>query len=429
MAKTSSRPKANSKTFDVVVCGGGLAGLTLTAFLASRDISVLCLDRESVPASTQNNFDVRTTAISYGSHLVMKEAGVWDLIEKDCCPILDIQIKDSEVGLHWEHGAALKSEPVLLNLGARETGTEAFGWVIENRLLRLALLKRLQVLQSATHRPETEVTGFDVTDDAASVYTSGGTYTATLVVGADGRQSAVRDFLNITIHGWAYQQTAMVCTITHENPHNNIAVEHFRPEGPLAIVPMCDDAKGKHRSTVIWTEHPRANSIQHSDDDLFELALNARLPTFYGRAKLAGKRSSYPLSLQHAHEYTGKRMALVAEAAHAMHPIAGQGLNLSLRDIAALGALITEAHEAGDDIGSDALLTRYQRQRHFDTSLMMGTVDCLNKVFSTSFPPVVAARTLGLRLIKRMSRLKNILLKQAMGTAGLVPDIMKSRKS
>lgn len=414
MATHSKQPK-NSPDYDVIVCGGGLAGLTLTALLASQKLSVLCLDRESISQTLLENFDGRTTAISYGSHLVLKDAGIWPLLIEHCSPIQDIHIKDG-------------SSPTLLEFLSHEIeDADAFGWVIENRLFRKGLLERINALPTAHHKPDTVITDFETSATLTRAKTKdGASYTARLVVGADGKNSAVRDFLDIRTHGWSYGQQAMVCTVAHTHPHHHIAVEHFRSEGPFAILPMTDDAKGRHRSAVVWTEHTKKNSPIQYSDDMFTIALQARFPESYGDVEILGKRFSYPLGLQHAHSYIGPRMALVAEAAHAMHPIAGQGLNMGFRDIAALADLISRH----DDPGDAQLLRDYQEQRRFDNMMMMASTDGLNRLFSTSFPPIAALRKLGVRLVSRMPRTKKFFMDQAMGTAGLVPDAMKrSRKT
>ncbi len=403
-------------SFDVIIVGGGLSGLTMACLLGTQNFSVLCLDRDEIPKTLQSDFDGRTTAISFGSHNVMKDAGLWDALAPLSCPIENIKILDGP-------------SPVLLNFLSEEVEGRAFGHIVENRDLRAALYKRAKALKTVTHLAGVTVTDFEAGEEKASVFTKDGKkYSASLVIGADGRNSALRKFMDITTHGWDYGQTAIVACIEHEHPHNNVAIEHFRAEGPFAVLPMNDQGK-KHMSGLVWTVHGRnAKDFLGCDEDTFNAALASRFPAEYGRVKLFGKRFSYPLSLQHAHSYTGPRLALIADAAHAMHPIAGQGLNMGMRDIAALSDLLIAARDKGGDFGADDLLKNYQRARHLDNSMMMGATDVLNKLFSNNLPLVGPLRRLGVRLVEKMPRTKQFFMDQAMGVAGHVPERMRRKR-
>ena len=247
MKRTTSPKKASPKSreltpdTDVIVVGGGLAGLTLAALLGAQGVEVICIDREAAPTTTKVGFDLRTTAISYGSHLVMKKAGVGDLLGDHPCPIKDIRILDG-------------GSPMLLNFLSEDLDGEPFGWIVNNLDLRLALHKRVQSLKNVRHMAPSLVSDFIVEDEVAGVVLADGTeLRAPVVIGADGKHSAVRKFLNAPLHGWMYDQTAIVCVVGHENPHNNMAIEHFRSEGPFAVLPMSDDAQGGHRSSLVWS--------------------------------------------------------------------------------------------------------------------------------------------------------------------------------
>lgn len=406
---------------DVIIVGGGPAGLGLAAILGRHGVAALCIDREKPADAIAPAFDGRTTAISYGSRRVIDAAGAWDALAPGACAIEDIQILDAD-------------SPVLLDflIGdvADETGGAAFGWIVENRHLRGALMNALADAKPARHIGGAAVTDFSRDDNGVTVHLADGqTFRAKLVVGADGRQSFTREWMGVGTRGWTYRQRAIVCTVTHTHPHNHVAVEHFRPEGPFAVLPMADDDRGRHRSSVVWTEHGDGKtSALDYDDDTFNAALNARFPDWYGTVKQDGKRFSYPLGLVHAHDYIAPRMALVADAAHGIHPIAGQGLNLGLRDIALLAELLVDAKRAGQDYGDETLLHEYQRSRRPDNMAMAAATDTLNRLFSNSMPPVRLLRQIGLRLVQRAAPARKFFMRQAMGAAGALPKIIRGEK-
>lgn len=412
MAAKSGTTKKNR--YDVVVVGGGLAGLTTTALLASSGVKVVCIDREAPPVTLTENFDGRTTAISWGSRKVLEAAGIWDMIAPAACPIQTIHILDGD-------------SPLLLEFDSEEVGGRTFGWIAENLAIRQALYKRVSALKAAHHLAPAAVSDFNVYDDHVCVHLADGTTVeGALVIGADGRQSFTREWMGIGARSWSYHQRALVCNVEHEFPHNNVAVEHFHPTGPFATLPMFDSPAGAHRSSVVWTEHcALKDSALHWDQQSFDAGLTARFPNSYGRVRQIGKRYSYPLSLIHAHEYIAPRMALVADAAHGIHPIAGQGLNLGFRDIAELGSLIVECVREGSDPGRDDLLQTYQQKRRLDNIGMAGATDGLTRLFSNDLMPVRAARRLGLRAVARLPIAKKFFMNQAMGAAGLLPALIR----
>lgn len=391
---------------DVIIVGGGPAGMTLAAVLASQDVKTLSIDRAAPATQHDARLDGRTMAISFGSQKVLAAAGVWDKLEPHACPIDNIQITDGD-------------SPVLLEFDKSEVDERAFGWIIDLALIRKSLFDRVGDLPAAMHISGAEVAGFARDEDGVSVTLEDGrTFKAPLVIGADGRQSKTREFMGIGTRGWNYNQTAVVCTVVHKNPHNHVAVENFRETGPFAILPVTDGPKGEHRSSVVWTWHvpPEvAPAPMHWEEETFNAALQNRFPDFYGSVKLVGERFAYPLNFIHAHDYIAPRMALIADAAHGMHPIAGQGLNLGYRDVALLGQMIPDALRAGRDIGSWALLQRYQRRRRLDNMSMMGTTDFFVRLFSNAVPPVAMARKIGMKAVARLPFAKNFFMKQAMG--------------
>ncbi len=381
--------------FDVIIVGGGLAGLSLSCLLGQANgLKVACID-QGAPA------DDRTTAISYGSAKILDRAGVWDDIVEKGCPIKDIEILDGD-------------SPLLLQFLSREVNDKPFGWILSNKHIRNCLNKHM----SAEHITPAKVQDFEIHDDYASVKLEDGQeLTAKLIIGADGRKSAVRDFMDVDIRSWSYNQQAVVCFITHENPHQNKAIEHFWPEGPFAILPMSDCEDGNHCSSLVFTEHKAGReSLMNMSDEDFAAEVAGRFPEFYGETKvLDDKRMAYPLSLVHAAEYIAPRMALVADAAHGIHPIAGQGLNLGFRDLGEISKLIHNAFEKGEDIGSKSLLQTYQRRRRPDNMAMVAVTDGLVRLFSNNLPPVKFARRFGLRAVSRISKAKKFFMHRAMG--------------
>lgn len=403
----AKKPVKSVPDYDVVIIGGGHAGCTMAALLGQNGLRVACLDRDSRESVLDALFDGRTTAISYASMQILEKAGVWKALSPLACPILDIRITEND-------------SPVLLDFPLDEAGAPAFGWVVENRDFRRVLFDHLKAIKTVDHIAPARAVSFETGDDRVTASLEDGTtLTAPLMIGADGRQSSVRAWMGIETRGWSYKQKAVVCMIEHENPHKNVAWENFRGSGPLAILPVNDDAKGRHRSTLVWTEEAQAKtSIAGWDENIFNAALNERIPDHYGAARAAGPRFSYPLSLSHAHRYVAKRTALIADAAHGIHPIAGQGLNLGFRDIYVLGNLLTDAHKSGDDLGSDVLLKRYEDLRYKDNMMMAAATDALNKIFSNDSRSLGLARKIGLRLIQRMPATRKFFMRHAMGTGG-----------
>ena len=395
--------KNNTKHYEVMIIGGGLSGLTLACLLGQSKIKTICIDHADPKIQ---NVDLRTTAISYGSSKILSRAGIWDTMLKSASPIKDIQILDGD-------------SPLLLQFLSSEVKDRAFGWIVENADLRKALLAQVKSLKSVTHLAPAKISDFTASEDHASAtLENGDTITASLIIGADGRGSSVRQWMDIPTRQWSYNQRAVICCVSHENPHNQIALEHFWPEGPFAVLPM-RDSKEQHRSSVVFTEHgPEKHSLMNFTDEEFETALNARFPDSYGKVTIIGKRAAYPLSLVHATRYIGPRMALVADAAHGIHPIAGQGLNLGFRDVDKMAQLLNDAHTKGEDLGSDALLNTYQSARRFDNMSMVAVTDGLVRLFSNNLPPVRFLRRTGLKLVSKLKPAKQFFMKQAMGDHG-----------
>lgn len=383
---------------DVAIIGGGMAGLSLSCLLGRAGLDVVCIDK-AVPKPSA---DLRTTAISFGSRKILEEAGIWAQI-KDACPIEDIRILDG-------------NSPLLLQFLSDEVEGRAFGWIVLNSDLRAAMEKAVASYASVRVIAPAEISDLQKDNDHVRFSAAGRNYAAKLLIGADGRGSFIREWMDVPVRGRDYKQRAVICTAGHERPHHNRAVEHFWPEGPFAILPMCDDAKGGHRSAVVFTEHGSdKTSLMRFSDAEFEIALAARFPESYGAVRMIGSRAAYPLSLSHAAAYTAPRTALIADAAHGIHPIAGQGLNLGFRDVKVLADLVAESHRAGRDIGGADLLARYERARRFDNTSMVAVTDGLVRLFSNDMPPVRALRRAGLKIVGRLPAAKRFFMRKAMG--------------
>ncbi len=388
---------------DITVIGGGLAGLTQTLLLAQADIPTVCIEPNPMPT------DERTTAISYGSMKLLERAAIWDDLKPFACPIHDIQILDA-------------NSPVLLDFNAQDIsdqtdGSNSFGWIIENKYLRKTLIDHLTTYSTANIKTGTMVNGFEKQDKTIIVSLDNTqTIETKLVIGADGRQSFTREHMQVGEYQWSYKQNALVCIFEHTQSHNNIAVEHFLPQGPFAVLPMLKSKNGKHRSALVWTQDTSNKaSLDKYSDSTFKIALNEQLPSFYGEVQHVSPRKKYPLGLIHAYHYTKERFALIADAAHGIHPIAGQGLNLGLRDVACLTDIIINAKQNKKDIGSIDVLQTYETKRKADNKAMIVTTDILNRIFSNQSKTIRLMRKIGMRAIDRFAPSKKFLMSQAAG--------------
>ncbi len=413
---TAPQP-ASADLFDVAVIGGGLNGLTQAIALARHGISVAVIDREDPARATAAGFDGRVSAIALASQRMLEAIGLWRHVA-EAQPMWDIRVSDGDslLFVHYDH---------------RDLGSNPFGYLVENRVTRLA-----QQAALADHRNLELIAPMTATHidygvsgaGAPAVLTlgNGRLIRARLVIGADGRQSSVRHDAGIRTIDWAYAQTGIVCTVRHELPHEGVAQERFLPAGPFAILPMTDDAAGHHRSSLVWTEPTdRAAAIMALDDATFTAEMRQRFGAGYGACDIVGPRWSYPLSFMLATRYTGHRMALIGDAAHGIHPIAGQGLNLGLRDIAALTEAVVEAHRLGLDIGRSDVLERYERWRRVDNVVLGAVTDGLTRLFSNDIAPIRIARDFGLGAVNRIGPLKKLFMRHAMGDIGRLPRLLK----
>ncbi|HEY3847452.1 MAG TPA: UbiH/UbiF/VisC/COQ6 family ubiquinone biosynthesis hydroxylase [Acetobacteraceae bacterium] len=405
-------------TAEVCVMGAGPVGGTLACRLASAGVSTVVVDRAPLPPMENPAFDGRAYAVAAGSRDLLAAAGLWDRLPVPPNPILDIRVSDGRLGR--------RASPLHLHFDHRDVGEHAgpFGWMVEARSLRMALngffpaLPALRVFAPATATVEQRA-------DGASVRIAGGPeLRCRLVVAAEGRDSPLREAAGIPVTRFPYTQTGVVCAISHEKPHHNVALEHFLPSGPFAALPMgpsADAALGgaPNVSAIVWTERtPIADQVLRLDDARFAGEIARRLGDHLGAVRTVGRRWRYPLSAMLAHRYVDTRLALAGDAAHGIHPIAGQGLNLGFRDAIALAELVIDAAGRGEDPGAPALLARYQRLRRPDNLLMLAMTDGLDRLFSNDNRLLRLARDVGIAAVDRTRPLKRLFMRRAMGLAG-----------
>jgi 2-octaprenyl-6-methoxyphenol hydroxylase len=404
---------------DLLIVGSGIVGAACAIALADAGLSVVLLDAETAGERVSPTYDGRASAIAYGSRQALATLGIWPGLAAEAEPILDIRVSDGRTG----QAAA----PLFLHYDHRESGIGApLGHIVENRVIRQALASRL------TELPGVHVIApgrlADVERKPACVEArleDGRRIRARLLVAADGASSRLRRGAGIPVAELAYGQTGIVCTVAHALAHGGVAHEHFLPVGPFAMLPMTD-YEGRHRSSIVWTERRElVPALLRLDDVEFSAEIERRFGSSLGPLSVLGARWSYPLRLIHAARYAEHRLVLVGDAAHAIHPIAGQGLNLGLRDVAALAEVVADAYRLGLDIGSLAVLRDYQRWRRFDSMLLIAVTDGLNRLFSNDIGPLRLARDLGLAAVDRLPGVKRLFMRHAMGAAGPRPRLLR----
>lgn len=397
------------KRMDAVVAGAGLSGLSAALALAEAGLDVVVVDRTDPRAAATAGRDIRTTAISLSSRRLFEALGVWAAVADRAEPILDIRVSDgdSPIHLHYDH---------------RVVGDEPMGHIVVNDDLKASLLRRIAAHPSVDFAEPGVIAGLSVTPAAAELALADGRRLAgSVVIGADGRESAVRSLAGLRTTRLPYRQSSIVDTIGHDLPHHGIAHERFLPGGPLALLPLSGD-----RSALVWTERTAvAARIAGLEDGAFAAALLERFGDSLGRLRPLGPRRVYPLELVMAEGFVADRVALAGDAAHAMHPVAGQGFNLGLRDVAALAEVMADAVRLGLDPGSPVVLRDYQRRRRFDSMSLMASTDGLVRLFSNDIAPLRTARDLGLGIVERIPSFKRMAIRHAMGTLGTLPRLLR----
>lgn len=430
MHRDSSAAADAPLAVDVAIVGGGLIGATLAVALGSAGLRVVVVDRVPATVQLEATFDGRTTAIAHGSRRALEAIGLWRHIAAVAEPILDIRISDGRLDpaggpapmsllhLHFDHR----------EVGRRGGDAAPMGHIVENRHIRAALLRRLASLPSVSLLAPAEVAGATRGDgEARLTLVDGRTVRAPVLVSAEGRDSALRRQAGIGLQRAGYGQTAIVLTTEHELPHRGVAQEKFLPAGPFAILPMTDDpATGAHRASIVWTERadlvPALLRLPAAD---FHRELARRFGEHLGALRIVGPRFAYPLSVQAAERFSAPRLALVGDAAHGIHPIAGQGWNLGLRDAAALAEILVDAHRLGLDIGHASVLADYDRWRRVDGLSMIAATDSLNRLFSNDITPLRQVRDLGLAAVGRLPPLRRFFMRHAMGMVGDLPRLIR----
>ncbi|SFC64076.1 UbiH/UbiF/VisC/COQ6 family ubiquinone biosynthesis hydroxylase [Tropicimonas isoalkanivorans] len=402
---------------DILIVGGGLNGPALALACAQAGMTSTVIDALSREVRTDEGFDGRSYALALASQRLLSAIGIWTKVAEHAQPIEHIVTTDGRPGegpvlpfaMHFDHG---------------ELDEGAMGYMLEDRYLRRALLEAIEAEPKITHRPGETVVAQQITPTEARVTLElGQSLTGALLVGADGRKSGVGLRAGIQRTGWDYGQTALVCAVEHEKPHNGTAHQFFMPHGPLAILPLPGN-----RSSIVWAEEPEtAKHISSLDDEGFLAALRPRFGDFLGDIKLAGKRFRYPLNLTMANQTVKDRVALIGDAAQGVHPIAGQGFNQGLADVATLTQVLADARRRGEDIGSILVLDRYRQWRSFDRATLAFGMDAVNRLFSSDNPLLRIGRGLGMGIIDKLPALRRTFIREAAGVSGDVPNLLKGK--
>ena len=399
---------------DIAIVGGGLNGPALALAAAQVGLRVIVLDATSHKPRKNAKFDGRAYALALASKRLMAAVGVWENVAQDAEPMLNIRVSDGRAGV----GAS----PFFMDFDHAELEEGPMGYMVEDRHLRYALQAAMQTSPLIEYRLATRVTGQSTGPEGVTLSLANNQkITTRLLVGADGRQSGTAARAGITYTGWQYSQTALVCAVKHDRPHGGVAHQFFMPAGPMAVLPL-----SARRSTVVWSEKTdNAAVIKTLDDAAFLDVLRPRFGDFLGDIALTGGRFSYPLGMMIAKNYIAPNVALIGDAAHGVHPIAGQGLNAGLRDVAALIQVLSEAKQRGEDFASQPVLARYQLWRRFDATALAVATDGFNRLFSNDNPILRLGRDLGMGMINAMPKVRRGILREAAGLTGDLPDLMR----
>jgi 2-octaprenyl-6-methoxyphenol hydroxylase len=398
---------------DLVILGGGLVGMTLALAAARKGLSSHVIDRADPAELTAEGFDDRATAISTASWHLFANIGIAEGLEQFACDIASIAVTDQQ-------------KPGRLDFVPGE-GDGTLGRMFPNRRLRLALF------EAAAREPLIEWTPLATVVErqrseygVAAVLSDGRKFRGALMVAAEGRQSPTRDAAGIAIAKWDYKHRAIICGLTHEKPHGNVAWEIFYPAGPFALLPLNDDADGTHRCSLVWTVSERdAAGVMKLGDRAFLAEVEKRMGGVLGKVLSVGHRSSYPLGFHHTAKITAERLALIGDSAHGIHPIAGQGLNLGLRDVGALVEVLAEGARLGLDPGDPEILKRYENWRGLDSFMVALATDGLTRLFGVPGSAASAVRRLGMAAVQRTPLLKQFFMDEARGVSGDLPELLR----
>jgi 2-octaprenyl-6-methoxyphenol hydroxylase len=411
------------KQADAVICGGGMVGLTLGLALAQGGLKTIIADAAKPVSILDPRFDGRVSALAYASVRMLTALGVWEGLESHAQPIREILVTDGKPG-----DAA---SPFSLHFDSQEVGAQSLGHIAENRHIRAALYGAVEKTSGLELIAPASVESVAVEGGVAVARLADGrAIKAALAIAADGRNSPLRAQAGISTIGWSYPQTGIVATVEHEKPHNGVAYEHFLPSGPFAILPMTGN-----RCSLVWTEaKAKAPAMLALDEAGFNAEIARRFGPHLGATQAAGSddgahpragRWSYPLAFHLARNFVAERLALAGDCAHGIHPIAGQGLNLGLKDAAALAEVLLDAARLGRDIGAADVLRRYERWRRFDSFTLAASTDALNRLFSNDIAPLRLLRDAGLGVVDAIGPARRFFMRHAGGDVGKLPRLMK----
>ena len=397
---------------EIIISGAGVVGMTLAYALAEHGIKTAIIDSVDLKSSLSDAFDGRSYAVSYAPYIMLKTIGLWDKIGHSAQPINEIHVTDGDC-------------PVFLHFDEQELGDGPLGQMVEVRHIRAGLYKAIKDHDNITLLTPNKIIETETTSGSITIkLESGEQISSSLLIAAEGRRSILREQYDIHVRHWDYQQTGIVTTVEHELPHQGIAHEKFFPSGPFAILPLQGD-----RSSIVWCEPPeRTKTIMNLNEAGFNAELKKKFGDFLGEVQSIGLRWSYPLSMQLADHYTAERFCLIGDAVHGIHPIAGQGFNLGLRDIAALTEVLVDAKKIGADLGSELLLERYVHWRRTDNNVLALGMDGLTRLFSNDNPVISLGRRLGIAAVEEMPAMKKFFMQHARGTIGKLPKLLTGEK-
>ena len=404
-----------------ILAMAGLSGAAFALAAAQAGLKVVLVDPQPFSAQLAPTFDGRSTAVAFSTFRMLDALGLGQSLRPHACRMDHILVTDGR-----RPGAASRSaSPAFLRFDADEiggrTGGEPLGYMVENRRIRVALAEAVTAAGIEVRAPSSVASVQTDVGKATVTLADGATLIASLVVGAEGRGSTVRRAAGIDTVGWAYGQSGVVATVRLGRDHGNVAHEYFLPSGPFAILPLTDQ-----RASLVWTETTRrAEALRDASDAAFQSHLMRRFGDFLEGVTVEGPRFVYPLSLSLAEKIVAPRIALIGDAAHGVHPVAGQGLNMGLKDAAALAEVLAEAARLGEDIGAETVLERYARWRRFDTAALAAGFDAFVRLFSNDIAPVRIARDLGMAAVNRIGPLRRAFMQEAGGATGDLPKLLR----
>ncbi|MFN7176776.1 MAG: UbiH/UbiF/VisC/COQ6 family ubiquinone biosynthesis hydroxylase [Thermaurantiacus sp.] len=406
---------ASGGSIDTIIVGGGLVGQTLALALEAHGLRVAIIERADPDSHLAANFDGRASAIASSSARMLTVLGLGGLLEEEGCSIRAIRVTEGlrPGGVHFEPAEAGDDSPL--------------GIMVENRLIRRVLLERVRASQAIDFHAPARITSVERGRAGVRVQLEdGAALTAPVLVAADGRRSRMREEAGIRVARWQYPASGIVTMMAHEKPHGSVASEIFYPTGPFAILPMTDLADGRHRSALVWTVPAKdASGIVKLPPRALAAEARQRMGNMLGKIELIAPAEAWPLGFHHAERYRAERTILVGDAAHGIHPIAGQGLNLGWRDVAALAQVLAESARLGLDLGDPQVGARYERWRRLDNAMVAAATDWLARLFAVPGRPAAAVRHLGLRIVEHTPPLKRLFMSEARGESGDLPALLR----